>query len=688
MTTYGQGTDKWFSVYVPESRTGQTITTYESYLRVGSPDTTSESAFLNALQTSYADATAQPAVQAAFGNTPTGGIVFYTEGDLVQFVNGRSDTRVLNDSYIVHVLNKADVSAPPQANATTPAKTYRTYLRLGKPHNDIEKPMSGTVDDAKLKDFLLGLAPTPASPIDDTKKAQELTDALGSVAPGTTPDDAAISTVRTAREKLWSQAQDGDPKAIEVLEALRTSTDPKATVAYDSQSAKDWALASLQGLHLTFANRRRDQALVGNTEARTKLNDAAKGVAPVPANPLARRKLVELAQSVNPVAKAQQNGQTPAATWAAAALAAMPAGQELTARFSLGNGVALYSDNPVTITTPSPLKITVGSDSRSVLGPVYTETYDVSDDVIQQIKDGWITTTGQVANKRLISASLTARSAGGWRTTKFDQTKSLSYSLNDTGSFGISSSYSFGFGLKLSNGISGSFDGSVGVSVSVPSSLKAELGKKRLETSWSGGKIAYSQDQSLSGTSVKLSVDKVEDFVTSPAREKLVTVMRIGMIAINGLILAYTAVAAGLGNTTSHENEESTGVVKDFLVAGEPVYIAVSVLNAVFMAAGLIVSVIQIATKMTVGAANAASPVQPTNIVLNSAGIKLQCGPSYIAIDPSGVSICATQIVAAAPVVNVAPGFFSGNLTAAGIAEAAALAQEGVLVLDLFGELL
>lgn len=692
MPTSADPNNRWFSIYVPEVTSGQTITTYESFLRVGSPDTTTESGFTNALRANYAAAAAQPAVEAAFGNTPTGGIVLYTKGDLVQFVNGRSDTRVLNDAYIVHVLNKATVDTAGAAGATAPVKTYRSYLRLGAPHDDIEKPMTGAVADAQLAGFVTGLAPAaPATLLDPAGKQAQIEAVLGGPAPAANqpaPDPAVVTAaVKAARTQLLSLAQAGDPAAIQALDDLRVSSDARAAVTYDGQTAKAWGLAALTGLHLQFANKRRDQALAGDTAARTKLQSAAAGPPP---NPLARRKLVELMTSSSAAAAQSQGGQPAARDWAKGVLAALPAGDELSARFSLGAGVALYADQPVTITTPSALKVTTGSDSRSVLGPTYAETYDVSDATIAQIKDGWITQANQIPDKKLITASLTQRDASGlsWRTTKFDQSKALSYSLSDSGSFGISSSYAFSFGLKLTNGISGSFDGSLGVSVSVPSSFKAELGKKRLETSWTGGKIAYSKDQSLTGSTVKLAVDKVEDFVVSPARETLVAVMRGGMIAVNALLLAYTAAVAGIGNAHSGEGEEETAHVKAILKAGEPVYIAVSVLNAVFMAAGLIVSVIQLMSKMTVGAAQAASPAQQPNIVLNSAGIKLQCGPSFISLDPSGIAIFGPQVYVAGPFTNVMPAYLTGNLTPAGIAEAVALAEEGILVMDIFGDLL
>jgi hypothetical protein len=651
MSAITPSTDKWFSVYVP--RRTDTANAYESYFRLGTPDIAAESARLVELQAAYTDALAQPAVEAAFGGNPTSGVAFYTEGDLVQFVNGKVDTRVLNDSFTVHVLNKADADHAGQ-DPTKPVTTYRTYLRLGKPNKIIETQIKSAVPSvALLLAYALALAPTPASTISPATKQEK--------------SEAVLTGDIGARTALRASAESGDAVALQALDDLRASADPRASVEHDGKTASAWALAALRELHDKFANALRDKALFGETAARDKLKARA-----IAGDPVARRKLIELAESKVAAAATGYNGQAAANEWARAALAAVPGGPDMLAAFSLGDGVALYSDRPITLTTPVALKITVGSESRTVLGPTYSEAYDVSDEVIQQIKDGVITQPGKIAQKRLITASLTARelSRASWRTTKFDQAKALSYTLNDSGSFGISSSYAFAFGLKLSNGISGSFDGSIGVGVSVPSALKVELGKKRIETSWTGGKISYSTDQDLKGKSVKLSVGSTEDVAVAPAREALVLALRVGMIAVNALVLVYTATGVGIGNSTSGEGEESTKNMREFLVAGEPVYIAISTLNAIFMAAGLIVSAIQILSKSTVGAAQAVSPAQLPNLVLNSTGIKLQCGASYIHIDPSGIALYGPQIYLASPMTQVLPTYLTGNLSPAGIAEA------------------
>ena len=661
MSEITPSTDKWFSVYVP--RRTDTANAFESYFRMGTPDIATEAARLFELQSAYSSALAQPGVEAAFGGNATSGVAFYTEGDLVQFVNGKVDTRVLNDSFAVHVLNKADVDKADQ-DATKVVTTYRSYLRLGKPNKTIETQIKLAVSSlADLLAFTLALAPTPKSPISPATKQATI--------------EAVLSGDVKARTALVSAAASGDPAALQALDELRTSSDPRASTVIDGTTASAWALTAQRESHEKFASSLRDKALLGDTAARDTLNSRAAA-----GDPVARRQLIELANSKVLAAATGQNGQPAANAWAKAALAALPNESEVLESWSLGDGVALYSDRPITVTTPAALKVTVASDSRTVLGPTYVETYDVSDEVIKQIKDGVITQAGQIPHKHLITATLNARSKGGdsWRTTKFDQAKALTYSLSDSGTFGITSTYAFGFGLKLTNGISGSFDGSVGVAVSVPASLKVELGKKRIETSWSGGKISYSADQDLKGKNVKLSVGSTEDVAVAPAREGLVLALRVGMIAVNALVLAYTAVGVGIGNSTTGDGEESTKNVREFLAAGEAVYIAVSTLNAIFMAAGLIVSAIQIVTKATVGAAQAVAPAQTANIVLNDAGIKLQCGTSFLEINPAGIMMYGPQIIVAGAITHILPMYPPGNVGPVGIANAVEQVEVGALV--------
>ena len=201
MSEITPSTDKWFSVYVP--RWTDTANAFESYFRMGTPDVATEAARLSDLQSAYSDALAQPGVEAAFGGNATSGVAFYTEGDLVQFVNGKVDTRVLNDSFTVHVLNKADVDKAGQ-DPTKAVTTHRSYFRLGKPNKTIEtqiKLAAPSFADLLAFTLALALAPTPTSPI--------------SVATRQATVEAVLAGDVSARSSLVSAAESGDPAALQ-----------------------------------------------------------------------------------------------------------------------------------------------------------------------------------------------------------------------------------------------------------------------------------------------------------------------------------------------------------------------------------------------------------------------------------------------------------------------------------------
>ncbi len=671
MTTTKESTDKWFTVYVPPS-TGGT----ESYLRIGSPDTTTETSFLSTLQAAYQASTAQPAVQAAFGTSSTAGMVVYTAGDLVQFVNGTADTRVLNDRYIVHVLNKATIDAASTKKATDADKTYRTYLRLGKPSDLIEGAMQGNAADADLVKFIKDLAYAEPKTV---------------VADGNAKRDLAIGGNADARTYLKTAAEKSDRGAIDRIGEVLNNTNTDPVVRADAQG---WARTTLVALQLKLANSRKNEALLDTDDGRTKLAASAANK-----DPVARRKLIEIYETSAAglasgaavaglvrgmtVAKVQS-----AQTWAKGVLDGLgKSGDELLARWSLGDGVALYSDRPITLTTPDKLKVSVGSDSRTVFGPSYSEVYDVSNDVIAQIKDGTIATIDQVPDKRLITATLVRRELSGasWRSTKFDQSKSLSYSLSDSGSFGLTSSYAFGAGLKLSNGITAGYDASFGISCGVSTSFKVDCSKTSLETSFPFSKIKYDATATTKANSITLSVNPVENVVNWMTAEKYAVAARVVVGIINAAALAYTAIAAGIGNQKSDASKSETNAVRGFLEAGEAVYITASVVNAALLAGALIVGVIQLVSRKTAQATSDNLPLQPTNIILNSAGIKLQAGTSYINIDPTGIQIYGPQVLVAGPLTNVLPEYLTGNLTATQVLQAEATGGLSLIADDLFG---
>src|SRR5690606_29195766 len=146
-------------------------------------------------------------------------------------------------------------------------------------------------------------------------------------------------------------------------------------------------------------------------------------------------------------------------------------------------------------------RITVGKDSRTVLGQSYSETYDVSDDVLQQIKDGTIRDLSALTSKSLVTAALSRPDATGlsWRTTKFDLSKSLNFGAADNGSFTVGSDYSFWAGLKLSNSLGVSFEANTGAAISAPLGAKIELASEGIDTAWAGGKVSYNSQQTIKG---------------------------------------------------------------------------------------------------------------------------------------------------------------------------------------------
>ena len=160
------------------------------------------------------------------------------------------------------------------------------------------------------------------------------------------------------------------------------------------------------------------------------------------------------------------------------------------------------------------------------------------------------------------------------------------------------------------------------------------------------------------------------------------------MLVVNAAAAAYTGAVIAIGNTTTQDSSGPTANIRQILEKGEAVYIAATALNAVFLAASLVAGVIQLSVEGRRRQGDQAPPIQPPNVVLNGAGIKLQCGASFISLDPTGIAISAPQVYVAAPFTTVLPAYLTGNLTPAGIAEAVELAGEGVLVMDLFGELL
>lgn len=303
-----------------------------------------------------------------------------------------------------------------------------------------------------------------------------------------------------------------------------------------------------------------------------------------------------------------------------------------------GAGIVLKSDGD--------LKITVAASKRTVLGETYDETYDVSDEDRAKITAGTTTLAKDIQKKQLITASLLAREPSTdamplWRTSKFDRSKALTYSVSDSGSFSLGSTYAFAAGFKLTNNVNGTFDTS-GIDVKVPF-FKVELGDKRWETTWVGGKVTYNRESELKGEKIALKVASTlgldETELVKAINGIFVARFRLFTTVANVAVTAYTGASALVGMIPDWTPSSSTVHVKGFLQTGMPIYATIATINGVFMAGGIIIGVIQILSAKK-------PPIKGnTGITLEEGGITLKCGNSSIEITTEGVEISAPDIV-------------------------------------------
>jgi hypothetical protein len=649
MTTSADDTNRWYSIYVPKLVGADGVTTYESYLRLGRPDTTTEALFKSTLSAAYSGAAAEPAVRGAFGATPSAGIVLYTAGDLVQFVGGKADTRVLEDSYVVHVLNKAESAAVTKASSTA---THRTYLRLGKPTDDVEGALSGSIPDDQIETYALAVAPTIHDGIDDTAKG-DLKKAIvadPAASPTATTTDLTTAGV-AARVTLAGHARRGDRAAIAALEELRTGASPNLT--YDGAFTEDWAAAALHGVHAAFLDALATAAVSGPDKdgARVKLVNAAKGVTPLAPDPVARQRLVTLVSGALGGTAAAD-----AASWARAQIDALGLGEELSARFSLGTGVALYSDQPISITTPATYSSIVGGESSSVLGAAYSETYDVSDTALDSIRRGEVNSLADLADKDLVTASLTARDLDGdhWLTASFTKALSVGFTRGATAAFGMTAAYAFNGGLSFTNALAGSLDATMGFGVAVPLALKVEAGEVGLTTGTSWGKVDYKQSNELQGDEIKIQYGGIPATAVSKITKAYTIGMQVALGVINAAAVAYTAAGDIIADKPTPKGDTQNSAMRDYLKSGEQLFITFSVLNGLLAAAGLLLGVAQLVASKAQQATNA-TPAGNARIVLNSGGILLHAGTTSLEITAAGIKLNGTVINLNAPSTAVTP---------------------------------
>ncbi len=615
--------NKWFTVYVPAPSTvnNATVGGTQGYLRIGSPDTSTETSFLNTLKTAYTSLAADAAVQAAFGSASTAGVVLYTAGDMVQFVNGTSDTRVLNDRYVVHVLNKTD------------DESSRAYFRLGKPYDTVENDFDAEVDDASLAAMVKALAPIPTATL--------ITDGSTKASAALNTDDATNRA--TARTNLYDPAHRGDGHAVDAIDTLlkKTVTCTRGTTDDDKTANKTetqvWARNTLQALHMEFANTRKTEAIANSGSGRTKLQSAAA------TDPLAWRKLQEIS-GLSGTDDASLNARN----WANGVLKNLPVATR--PRWTLGNGVALYSDKPITITTPDKLAVTTSSDARTVFGESYSEVYDVDDDVVAKIKNGTYASIDQVGSKKLITATLVRPSAGTWRTSTFDQSKTLGFKFSDYGSWELSSSYSFGAGLKFANALTVGFSATLGVSVTVDSVFGVAVQANNMQTSYPGESVSFWEENCINGDKIMIAADGDTSKLGVVAQRKFSDACRVTLSVINGLNLAWTAIGIGVGNQKVDAGKTSADNVKTFLQASEYIYGAATILNAILTAVGIVCGCLQLVIS------KATKVAQTPRILINDEGILIMGGPtSCIAVTKDGILINGAKIKHSGPMTQFDP---------------------------------
>jgi hypothetical protein len=116
--------------------------------------------------------------------------------------------------------------------------------------------------------------------------------------------------------------------------------------------------------------------------------------------------------------------------------------------------------------------------------------------------------------------------------------------------------------------------------------------------------------------------------------ELLTGLYRISVALMNEVVLAYT-VSGGIAGATGNRDD-----VEGFLDSGVEFYGIFTALNAVFMAAGVFVGVVQTHGHYLPKAKVVATP----NITLDDGGIKLQCGNSSINITTTGITISGPTV--------------------------------------------
>jgi hypothetical protein len=594
------------------------------------------------------------------------GVFFGTDGDLVQVVKRSAVTRVLDGNYYVYVQDDETIANLATTDATADNRSYRAYFRLGKPESPLEGVLGGTVavEDRRLLvgEFLPTARSTNESQENCAKLLTQAVTGADSHLVTVTAADKDVGLVkadyqRAARTALETKARYADRRALDhVLLAFDEKAGGDPTEKAD---AKSWANGVL-GRQVPFLLRNA-YLLEEPAGSRAKLFTYAKDGSQPGRQGAARRAIAFVAETratgvatggtATDMPSALMENRTPqqALAWVVAAKEQATShlkeldklSGELLDRYTLGNGVALFSDRGIALNTPAQLTVTVGGDSRTVFGPTFSLVYGVDDATIEKIKSGEISNLADVHDKRIVTATRVDRDglipgAANWRTTSISRAKTLNVTMNDTGALSASSSTTATFGTRFTSGMSASFDTSVGFSSKASFGLAHDYGKSASKSDTSAGRTnAVDKEQNLTAGQLKFTYKEPLTLPATLVRKTWGNVLN-GMLAASiALQASYTAYLLGSTFNPNEKNDDET--IKARMVAAEKVYLALTVLQAIGLVGGIALFLVEMFTKKTAGAVNLFMPTQVPNITVNASGIKLQAGSNFIVVTKFGI---------------------------------------------------
>ena len=653
----------------------------ESYFRLGYRNRNEESPYLDLCNPHAPD--------------KADGVFFGTDGDFVQVVKRSAVTRILDGNYYVYVQDDetiANLATTDAATSTGANRSYRAYFRLGKPESPLENMLGGTVAVADVRALVGEFLPFALSSNETQENCKKLlTQAvtgedthLVTVTSVLGPSDTTEPLVkadyqRAARTALETKARYADRRALDhVLLAFDETAGGDPAEKADAKSWAEGVLRRQVPFHLRNAYLLEEPA-----GSRAKLVAYAKDGSQPGRQGAARRAIAFVAETratgvaTGGTATDMPSGlmvnRTPqeALAWVVTAKEQATShlkeldklSGELLDRYTLGNGVALFSDRGIALNTPAQLTVTVGGDSRTVFGPTFSRVYSVDDATIEKIKSGEIANLADVTDKKLVTATRIDRDglipgakgkAANWRTTSISRAKTLNVTMNDTGTLSASSSTTATFGTRFTSGMSASFDSSVGFAAKASLSYAYDYFKTAATHDTKAGKsIKIDRKAKLAGGEVKISNTDVLQKPVNITRKTWTNAVH-GMLAVSLLLQAsYTAYLLGSTFNPKETNDDET--IKERMVAAEKVYVALTMLQTIGLIGSGVMFIIELLAEKAEAAKDVAAPFQAANVTVNSAGIKLQVGTSYIEITATGIKLNGTTLSHNSPLTLVAP---------------------------------